>query len=319
MNCANHPETPAVAYCQFCGKPLCTQCVHKVGSVVACEPCLAARLGGQQIHAGGAQFIQTAEGMYATDGKGNSYSQGPGYQHFSSGPLPPGAGQPHAWGTQPWVAFGLGWIPGVGAMYNGQFAKGLIHVLIFALLVNLANYNDILGIVVAAWLFYQVFDAYQTAIARRDGLPLPNPLGLNDVGHWFGGRGPAGYPGAGTNPGASPSTNPVNPPYAGTTGPATAGEGIPSTPFATGFTPPPMPPVPPGQYDMPDLWHSGGRGVPTGAIILIILGVGFLLGNLGILSQYWMERSWPLLLIAIGVWLVIRRSQTPPTPRGGVQ
>ncbi len=79
-----------------------------------------------------------------------------------------------------------------------------------------------------------------------------------------------------------------------------------------------MPPIPPNQYDTPDLWHRRcGGGVPTGAVILIVLGVLFLLGNFGILRENWLDHGWPILLIALGVWIVIRRSQTPPA--GGVR
>ena len=31
----------------------------------------------------------------------------------------------------PGLAFALGFIPGVGAIYNGQYLKGLVHALIF--------------------------------------------------------------------------------------------------------------------------------------------------------------------------------------------
>src|SRR5438128_5071098 len=35
----------------------------------------------------------------------------------------------------PGVAMLLGFIPGVGAMYNGQFVKGFVHVMIFVMLI----------------------------------------------------------------------------------------------------------------------------------------------------------------------------------------
>ena len=37
-------------------------------------------------------------------------------------------------GPNPSVAAVLGLIPGVGAMYNGQYFKGLIHVVIFVVI-----------------------------------------------------------------------------------------------------------------------------------------------------------------------------------------
>ncbi len=147
MNCLNHPDVAAAAYCQNCGKPLCTACIRSVGGVVYCEPCLAARLSPQ-----------------------------------------PGAAEANLTGlhAHPVLAGLLGFIPGVGAMYNGQFVKALAHVLIFAVFVSLADKSFVFGLLIAAWVFYQVFDAAQTAKARRDGLPLPNPFGLNDLGNKLG-------------------------------------------------------------------------------------------------------------------------------------
>jgi TM2 domain-containing membrane protein YozV len=77
----------------------------------------------------------------------------------------------------PSAAAVLGLIPGVGAMYNGQFFKGLIHVVIFAVLVSITEYHGIFGIFIAAWILYQSFEAFHTAKALRDGQPLPDPLG----------------------------------------------------------------------------------------------------------------------------------------------
>ncbi len=100
---------------------------------------------------------------------------------------PPASGLPN-----PGLATLLGFIPGVGAMYNGQFAKGIAHVVIFAVLISLSDHvNGIFGLLVAGWVFYMVFDAYQTARARRDGLVAPDPFGLNNIGEKFGiGSGP---------------------------------------------------------------------------------------------------------------------------------
>lgn len=315
MNCANHPDTPVSSYCQFCGKPLCAQCAHRIQSIVGCEPCLAAR-------------VSAGVGAYSVN-----IDNGKGFQYTATGPLPAGAVAPQdGCCTHPWVAFCLGWIPGVGAMYNGQFAKALVHVLVFAILVDLSNQNGVFGIVLAGWVFYQVFDAYQTTLARRDGLPLPNPLGLNDIGRWFGARpqtssaNPGAYAGSypASYPGTYPGTAPNAPTEPGTANP-TASPG-PAPGFAAGFAPgqsapgmayspystASMPPVPPDQVDTPDL----PRGIPTGAVVLIVLGIAFLLGNLGVLSGYWLDRSWPLLLIGLGVWVAIRRSQTPPAGGG---
>lgn len=283
MNCANHPGTMAAAYCQYCGKPLCAECMRRVNGIVSCEPCLAPR-----IH---------PSGIPASDTSG----------------FPPPGFQPQPWGREPWIAFVLGLIPGVGAMYNGQIAKGLAHVVIFAILVDLSNWNGAFGILIAAWIFYQAFEAYHTAAARRDGRPLPNPLGLNDIGRWFG-RGNFGPP-LGVHPGAQSdptAATPANPPSPS----AGYADVPPASNFGPPYAPPPIPPIPPppGGHGP---WSCGG-GLPTAAVVLVVLGVLFLLGNFGILSPHWIDRGWPILLILLGVWMVFRHKNTPP-PAGGMQ
>jgi hypothetical protein len=210
-------------------------------------------------------------------------------------------------------------------MYNGQYAKALAHVVVFALLVDFSHYNGVLGLVCFLWIVYQVFDAYQTAIARRDGLPLPNPLGLNEIAQWFGVRPtPSVNPWTGSTVSPNAANQPPNPatpgvPPVGSAGPvsgfAPASEYVP--PYTPPYVPPPAPPNPADPIDPMNSYCSTGplgpnRGIHTGAIILIVLGLAFLLGNLGILSQHWIDRGWPILLIGIGVWMVICRSQKPP-------
>ncbi len=112
--------------------------------------------------------------------------------------------------AHPVLAGLLGFIPGVGAMYNGQFVKALAHVLIFAVFVSLSDKSFVFAMLVAAWTFYQVFDAAQTAKARRDGLPLPNPFGLNDLGTRLG-MTPRPPPRP-TSPALAPTRRPVTPP-----------------------------------------------------------------------------------------------------------
>ena len=43
MDCVNHSGVPASAFCQNCGKALCSNCVrHGSGGQVLCEPCSVA-------------------------------------------------------------------------------------------------------------------------------------------------------------------------------------------------------------------------------------------------------------------------------------
>jgi hypothetical protein len=290
MNCANHPDVPVAAYCQNCGKPLCAQCVRSVSGVVYCESCLAAKLGIS----------------------GSATGAAPGSASFVPGVVPLESDAPN-----PGLAFILGFIPGVGAMYNGQFIKALIHVLVFVVLIGITNEHPLFGIFIAAWVFYQVFDAHQTAKARRDGMPLPDPFGLNELGQRFGipNRTYVAPP-AGTGPAqgqyqppyqASYQAPPVPPP------PASYGEPYPP---ADPYVPvPPMPPFPP---DIP-----GRRPEPVGAIVLIAVGMLFLFSTLGVFRFDWIGRGWPILVIVVGVWLLVRRTREvpppPAPPAGGAQ
>jgi hypothetical protein len=299
MNCINHPDTPSVNFCQNCGKPYCAQCIRTVNGMVYCEPCLAARLG---VPPAGVQ----------------------------PGAVPAGY-SPVAGSQSPVLAGLLGFIPGVGAMYNGQFAKGLVHVVIFIALVSATHNFGLFGLLVAGWVFYQVFDAYQTAFALQRGLPLPDPLGLNNIGAKLGLGGTTPPPTSGSAPFVAPTAPPAAPPYAASAVPPTAG--YPSaypTAYPAASQPvdpyapvPPVPPVapawdpaaqPPGPIGLLD--EPTHRSLPVGAIILLALGVVFLLGTLGTISVHWLTRGWPLLLIALGVWLFFHNHQKSP---GGPQ
>jgi len=266
MDCVNHSGVSATAYCQNCGKALCTGCVRNAaGGQLLCEPCW---MGWQ------------------------SY-QRPLAPQMSSGP-------------NPWVAGSVGVIPGVGAMYNGQFLKGFIHVIVFAVLVSITSkVNGIFGIFIGAWVLYQSFEAFHTAKALRDGQPVPDPFGLNEVGNWLnmGGRGQSpGRPGAGqASAGQFMGANQT--PYSG---PVPGAYQAPFTPPATGYVDPAAPPIPPPypEYWRPLFWR---RKEPIGAIVLISLGILFLLAQLDVFHGRLLEFTWPLFLIALGVWLIVRR------------
>jgi len=88
-------------------------------------------------------------------------------------PLPPPVANQDA---SPGLAFILGLIPGVGAIYNGQYAKGLVHVIIIGLTISILSNNaargfePLLGLLLAGFWFYMAFEAYHTARRRQQGL-----------------------------------------------------------------------------------------------------------------------------------------------------
>src|ERR1700674_428771 len=170
MNCATHSDIAAVAFCRTCGKPLCGNCTRDVRGVIYCEPCLAARLEGTAPAAG---FVppQTPYQQVMDQGLGLKVPPGP-----TSGPNPTVAGI-------------LGAIPfGIGAIYNGQYAKGLAHLFIFVMLIyganNAGRWDFVFGIAIPFFIIYQIIDAVRTARALQAGQPAPDPMG---IGQAFGG------------------------------------------------------------------------------------------------------------------------------------
>jgi hypothetical protein len=154
MNCVNHADIQAAAFCIRCGRALCQECTHHVRGAVYCEACLA-------------EIVQ---------------------EKGSAAPPPPGAAasRPQSVaGTNPGVAFALGLIPGVGAIYNGEFLKAAIHVLIFGVLASLndgpgiRSGQPLIGMAMAAFFFYMAFEAYYTAKKRKlalEGVQLDTPI-----------------------------------------------------------------------------------------------------------------------------------------------
>jgi hypothetical protein len=131
---------------------------------------------------------------------------------------------------------------GVGAVYCGQYAKGLAHLIIFTLLVIGASSGSdvagtLFGIGIAFFYVYQIIDAVRSARAIQTGQPAPDPFGLAQT---FG-----------------------------------AGDKLSKT------------------------------QIPTGAVVLIVIGIFFLLRNAG-LFEFDIHRVWPIFLIALGGWLFAR-------------
>jgi len=82
----------------------------------------------------------------------------------------------------PGLAAVLGFIPGLGAVYNGEYIKALIHVLVFGGLIAILTTDlssglyALFGIALAAFYFYMPIEAYRVAKARREGEPEPASL-----------------------------------------------------------------------------------------------------------------------------------------------
>jgi hypothetical protein len=218
-------DLKVVGYCRACGKPLDDTTVRTAHGTIYCEEHLPME-----------QIAQPTPSPYTASP----------YTSTTPPPVP----NPD---VSPGLAFGLGLIPGVGAIYNGQYAKGLVHVIIIGLMISILS-NDLargleplVSLLLAAFFAYMAFEAYHTAKRRLQGLAVDEFSSL-----------------------------------------------VPMRGGATRF--------------------------PAAPVVLIALGVIFLLDNLELLELRRMLRYWPVLLIALGVYMLYVRMAGPADPadsRGG--
>ena len=256
MNCANHPENPATAYCRTCGKALCQSCARNVRGVIYCEDCLASRVEGAPAGAG------------ARQGFDNWVAQNTGFPAATT----PGVLNPDA--PNPAIAGILsGFLPfGTGVMYCGEFTRALIHAGVFVALITIAvnagdRFGPFVGLGLAFWYFFMIFDSVRVAKAKQWGQPVPDLFG---VAVTQSARSAFGAPAAGV--------------VAGEAGAAGAVTGGP-------YTPP--------------IFDRRSR-MPVGPIILIGLGILFLLNSLDVFYLRWDIVVW-IAFIVWGLFLLFRR------------
>jgi hypothetical protein len=237
MNCQNHPEAPATAYCRSCGKPLCEACRRDALGTVYCAehaPVTAAAPPPP---------LATTPPPPVTPPFTGPYTPPPPMGGPAMGPLPLGQD------VSPTLALILGMIPGVGAIYNGQYAKGLVHAVIFGILCSIMDsraingLEPIFGMMAFAWWAYMVFEAYHTARKRRAGEPVDEYSSLINL-------------------------------------------------------------------------RGSREHIPLAALAMIVLGVVLLMRTLDIFDFAAVMRYWPVLLIALGVYLLYSRFSTSSEREG---
>ncbi len=142
MTTANETPKPVTAYCRVCGKPLTEETVRVAQGTVFCE----------------------------------DHAPQPGAPEAASPYAAAAVPNP---GVSPGLAFLLGLVPGVGAIYNGQYAKGLVHVLVLGLLISIMSSGSangglepLFGMLIGVFYFYMAFEAYHTARKRMLGEPV---------------------------------------------------------------------------------------------------------------------------------------------------
>src|SRR6478672_1207449 len=138
MNCAYHIHNPAVVSCNGCGKALCPACDHRIKGFPYCQDCIVmgVDLLRQQNQSNYVPYVKKR--------------------------------------TSPFAATVLSFVcPGLGAAYNGQTVKALVHFALFVGLFQMAILTGgtlifVFGFM-GMWLFAAV-DAWRSAQAIRSGL-----------------------------------------------------------------------------------------------------------------------------------------------------
>jgi hypothetical protein len=156
------PSQPLIVnYCRVCGRGLsAAETIHAQG-VVYC-PDHAPRM-----QAGYGQPSAPPPPM----GAGMGYRLPEAPSPYSAPMAPVGA-------ASPGLAFVVGLIPGVGAVYNAQYVKAIVHVVVLGVLISIVtagaaqDFEPLFGLLIAIWYFYMPFEAYHTARKRNLGLPV---------------------------------------------------------------------------------------------------------------------------------------------------
>ena len=138
-----------VGYCRACGKALDALTVQHSGGTIYC-----------------------AEHVPASNAPNSTYQEPESpYTRKSPPPIP-------ETGPSPGTAFILGLIPGVGAIYNGQYGKGLVHIFILGLLWTVVDsgqaggFEPVFAILIPGFWAYMAFEAYHTARNKQLGKPV---------------------------------------------------------------------------------------------------------------------------------------------------
>jgi hypothetical protein len=166
-------DAKVVGYCRACGKALDETTVRTSHGTIYCQEHIPAEQGPPP-EPPSPYTAATPPSPYAAATPLPPYTAAtplPPYTAATPPPVPNVA-------ISPGLAFLLGMIPGVGAIYNGQYAKGLVHVVILGLAISvvssglLGGLEPLLGLMITAFWFYMAFEAYHTAKKRRLGQPV---------------------------------------------------------------------------------------------------------------------------------------------------
>lgn len=143
MNCGFHPDQRSVVSCQSCRRPLCGACDHRIKGLPYCQECIVS----------GIELLRfrSSTGIVTTAPIANPIAR-LGVRSRRSVV----------------IAFIFSLFPGLGAVYNGQNVKAMLHFMLIAGSWTLADiFSESLGAIfffsgLGAYLF-SIFDACRSA------------------------------------------------------------------------------------------------------------------------------------------------------------
>ncbi len=161
------PVLPVLGYCRGCGVALTAATVRYAMGTMYCQEHVP--IGAGAPGAADNPYAAPSSGPYAASSTGAPVSMTPKSD------------------VVPGLAFLLGLIPGVGAIYNGQYAKGLLHVVVFSFIIALQEQDGPLavmrGFLIPVFVFYMAFEAMHTAKRRLEGLPVDEFSSIAPLGN----------------------------------------------------------------------------------------------------------------------------------------
>ena len=179
MNCATHEETPAAGFCRHCGRAVCEACRKDRLGVPHCPAC-DEKL--ETLEQPAADFTSDTARKKPPASRAAASDEGTWRRAENFGRRDYQEENP-----LPVLAFILGFIPGVGAVYNGQYAKGVVHALLWGGLLGAAITSGqadqpggvaVFVVLLALTSLYMPIEAVQTARALRRGEELDDMSGL---------------------------------------------------------------------------------------------------------------------------------------------
>ena len=172
MKCEIHHDIDATSFCSNCGTPLCLECRITTESGILCPKCRQSLPEPNQ-H-GGDSSPKVSK---------NTFTDPQVVRDLN--PIPPLITQKGSPYCSPGVSLALGFIPGVGAICNGEYWKAFLQVLFFGSLISLGGRTGredaipIFRLLAVLMYIYMPLEAYHAARKRvmaLQGVTFATPL-----------------------------------------------------------------------------------------------------------------------------------------------